>query len=189
MTIDAPSIRERARAKGTLPKERLRLWLRLLRVSRGMESELRERLRVNFDNMTLPQFDVLAALARRQAGVTMTELSRYLMVSNGNVTGIIERQVADGLVERSAVPGDRRATVVSLTQVGRERFAEMAAEHEGWVSELLSNFDRAETGRLIEQLDGLVRSLREDASGKRTAVSGSVSRRAAKRKSNGGPRR
>lgn len=182
--MDAPSIRERRRA-GSLSKERLRLWLRLLRVSRGMESELRERLRVTFDNLTLPQFDVLAALARREAGVTMTELSRYLMVSNGNVTGIIERLVADGLVERSAVPGDRRATVVALTPHGHKRFAVMAAEHEGWVSELLDDFDRADAGQLIERLDGLVTRLRDDGTGK--PLQAPV--RAPRRKGNGGQRR
>jgi DNA-binding MarR family transcriptional regulator len=198
MTTAAPSVRERGRtkasvSKASLPKQRLRLWLRLLRVSRGMESELRERLRVNYDNMTLPQFDVLAALARREAGVTMTELSRYLMVSNGNVTGIVERLVADGLIERSAVPGDRRATIVRLTSDGQGRFAEMAAEHEGWVSELLGDFDRAETGHLIGQLDGLVTRLRDDGAVKRSSATArtttaSNSGRTPKPKSNGGSR-
>src|SRR5262249_53663989 len=82
-------------------KQRLRLWLRLLRSSRAIEARLRERLRTKFA-ITLPQFDVMAALARRESGMTMTELSRHLMVSNGNVTGIIDRLVGEKLVLRQA---------------------------------------------------------------------------------------
>ena len=84
-------------------KQRLRLWIRLLRTARAIEAELRERLRVEFAT-TLPQFDVLAALARKDTGMTMTELSRFLMVSNGNVTGIIDRLVSDKLVVRRKAP-------------------------------------------------------------------------------------
>ncbi len=143
----------------TLAKQRLRLWLRMLRVSRGIEADLRVRLRVTYD-LTLPQFDVLAALARRDNGVTMTELSRYLMVSNGNVTGIVDRLVNDGLIERIAVPADRRSTLVRLSAVGRTTFARMATEHEIWVNDLLDLYDPAEVADLITSLDGLVEKLR-----------------------------
>ena len=85
-------------------KQKLRLWLRLLRTSRAIEVELRERLRVAF-GMTLPKFDVMAALDRKPAGMTMTELSRFLMVSNGNVTGIIDRLVSEGMVVRLRARG------------------------------------------------------------------------------------
>ena len=144
-----------------MSKQRLRLWLRLLRAARAIESALRERLRVNF-HMTLPQFDVLAALARTKAGMTMTEVSRLLIVSNGNVTGIIDRLVADGLVVRQAAAGDRRAVRVSLTDRGAEKFAAMSAVHEIWVDELLSEFTRADTEVLIAHLDGLAGRIREE---------------------------
>jgi DNA-binding MarR family transcriptional regulator len=162
MTIAASDTRRTARRMGpsSTSKERLRLWLRLLRSARGIEAELRERLRVTYD-ITLPQFDVLAALARRAEGVTMTELSRYLMVSNGNVTGIIARLVADGLVVRKPVPLDRRATVVQLTEKGRAAFAAMAEVHEGWVNELLGDFGKAEAIGMTERLDVLVGQLRQ----------------------------
>ena len=140
-------------------RERVRLWLRLLRASRGIESELRERLRVAYD-MTLPQFDVLAALARHAEGVTMTELSRYLMVSNGNVTGIVDRLVDNGWIERRATPGDRRATLVCLTPKGGADFEAMAAVHEGWVDELLGLYNKPEVLEMIGRLDGLVGKLR-----------------------------
>ncbi|MEM7422760.1 MAG: MarR family transcriptional regulator [Pseudomonadota bacterium] len=121
----------------SVSKERLRLWLRMLRLTRHMESRLRDRLRTEFDT-TLPRFDVLSALDRNADGLLMSELSRVLIVSNGNVTGIVERLVTDGLVERAAVPGDRRASRVRLTRAGRTVFAEQAARHEGWVDALLS---------------------------------------------------
>lgn len=148
------------RAPRTASKQRLRLWLRLLRAARAIEGVLRERLRLSF-NMTLPQFDVLAALSRSEAGMTMTALSRLLMVSNGNVTGIVERLAVEGLVARQAAAGNRRAVHVSLTRRGVERFDEVAAAHEAWVDELLSDFTRADTEVLIAHLDGLARRIRE----------------------------
>jgi len=132
-------------------KQKLRLWIRLLRASRAIEGELRERLRIEF-GVTLPRFDVMAALERKGAGMTMTELSRFLMVSNGNVTGIIDRLVAEGMVVRCAHEGDRRATFVRLTPKGAAQFAAMARAHEGWVCEILAGFSCAETESLIALL-------------------------------------
>lgn len=134
-----------------LSKQRLRLWLRLLRASRGMEHRLREELRARHDT-TLPRFDVMAALDRHRDGLRMSDLSAKLRVSNGNVTGIVERLVQDGLVERAALEGDRRAFRVRLTAAGRARFAEMAADHEAWVDEALSGFDPQEVETLVALL-------------------------------------
>jgi DNA-binding MarR family transcriptional regulator len=138
----------------SLSKQRLRLWIRILRAARAIEAEVRDRLRVNFD-VTLPQFDVMAALERKPDGMTMTELSRFLMVSNGNVTGIIDRLVADKLVVRKAPANDRRAIIVKLTPRGLKDFLAMAKAHQGWVDNLLSEFDAAEAEALIHHLDGL----------------------------------
>ena len=135
-------------------KLKLRLWLRLLRASRAIEVELRERLRVEF-GVTLPQFDVMSALDRTGSGMTMTELSRFLMVSNGNVTGIIDRLVTDGMVVRLAHAGDRRATFVRLTREGGDRFALMAKAHESWVNEVLAGFTREDSEALVGLLDTL----------------------------------
>ncbi len=126
------------RGAAELPsKQRLRLWIRLLRATRFIEGEIRERLRREMDT-TLPRFDVMAALSREGAPMTMSELSRYLMVSNGNVTGIIDRLVDDGHVSRIQPEGDRRSSLVALTQSGEDTFVEMAAAHEAWVDELLA---------------------------------------------------
>lgn len=151
-------VRERSVARPA-SKQRLRLWLRLLRSARAIEAELRERLRKEFA-VTMPQFDVMAALARAEDGMTMTELSRRLMVSNGNVTGIIDRLVAEKLVARQAPVTDRRSFIVRLTPKGALHFTGIAKVHEGWVDELLADIDPAEAERVIGDLDGLARRTR-----------------------------
>jgi DNA-binding MarR family transcriptional regulator len=150
------NVAAKIKPKAALPlsKQRLRLWIRILRAARAIEAEVRDRLRINFD-VTLPQFDVMAALERKPDGMTMTELSRFLMVSNGNVTGIIDRLVTDKLVVRQAPANDRRAIIVKLTARGLKDFTAMAKAHQGWVDNLLSEFDAAEAETLIEHLDGL----------------------------------
>ena len=148
------TVQRRPRAKPeAASKQKLRLWLRLLRVSRAIEVELRRRLQAQFAT-TLPKFDVMAALVRHTAGMTMTELSRHLMVSNGNVTGIIDRLVAEGMVVRLAHAGDRRATFVRLTPKGAQQFAVMAKAHEGWVGEILGGYSSGEAESLFALLSG-----------------------------------
>ena len=135
-------------------KARLRVWLRIVKVSRIIERELRERLRVEFDT-TLPRFDVMAALYRAEKGLNMSELSGVLRVSNGNVTGIVARLVADGLIMRIPVEDDRRAMIVRLTKKGRTHFSELAEAHEGLVSELLRSVDANDGEKLIAQLGNI----------------------------------
>jgi DNA-binding MarR family transcriptional regulator len=139
-------------------KQRLRLWLRLLLARRAIEVELRERLRVRFA-MTLPQFDVMAALARNDGGITMTELSRALMVSNGNVTGIIDRLMARQYVVRQASAKDRRRYIVQLTPKGAARFNTVAKVHEEWVDELLSVFGPKEAETMLVKFESLIHSI------------------------------
>lgn len=141
-------------------KARLRLWIRLLRASRLIEGIARERLKTQFD-ATLPRFDVMAALYRQPDGMLMSEISRFLMVSNGNVTGIVDRLVSDGLVVRSQRDGDRRTSFINLTRKGRALFAEMAAAHEGWVDELLGSI----SARDAEQLAAKLKSFRSNWEG------------------------
>lgn len=138
----------------SLSKQRLRAWLRLLRTTREIETRLRERLRVEFDT-TLPRFDVLAAVHREPSGLRMSDLSAALKVSNGNVTGIVERLVSDGHLVRVTVEGDRRAMMVRLTRKGSDHFAQLATFHEGWVDELLGDLDGDQAAGLILLLDGV----------------------------------
>ena len=147
--MNTPARRAAGRAK-----HRLRLWLRLLRASRFIESDVRELLKSEFST-TLPRFDVLAALDRNEQGLMMSELSRELEVSNGNVTGIVERLVTDGLVLRTPIETDRRAMRVSMSKSGRQAFARMARAHEGWIDKKLRGFSNAETLQLIGLLEKL----------------------------------
>lgn len=132
-------------------KERLRLWIRMLRASRTIEAELRERLRQEFDT-TLPRFDVMAALYRAPEGMLMSGLSSFLLVSNGNVTGIVDRLVSEGLVTRARRNGDRRTSMVKLTDAGRAQFEVMASAHEAWIGELLGGVGEEDTARLAAML-------------------------------------
>lgn len=133
-------------------KTRLRLWLRLLKISRGIESELRENLRKEFGS-TLPRFDVMAALNRNKDGMKMSAISGELMVSNGNVTGIVDRLVAEGFVIREPVPGDRRALRVRLTKRGQEEFTMQATAHEAWIDALLGSFSVENANEMIQCLE------------------------------------
>ena len=127
-------------------RARLRLWLKLLKVTQNTESALRRRLRQDHDT-TLPRFDVMAALARHPQGLKMSDLSSYLRVSNGNVTGIVDRLTEDGFAFRVAVEGDRRAQVARLTPKGAKEFESLAKHHKAWIDELLAGLtpDEAET--------------------------------------------
>ncbi len=125
----------------------LRLWLRLLTCVTLIENHVRRRLRSEF-NTTLPRFDLLAQLARHQQGLRMNELSRLMMVSGGNITGITDGLEKDGLVERVVSPDDRRAWQVCLTPSGRETFARMATAHEGWIAGLMSSLPPGEQQQL-----------------------------------------
>ena len=120
----------------------LRLWLRLLTCSQLIERHVRSRLRSRFAT-TLPRFDLMGQLERHPAGLKMNELSRRLMVTGGNVTGIVDQLVREGLVERSA-DADRRAFRVRLTRGGERAFGEMARAHEQWIAELLAGLTRRE---------------------------------------------
>jgi DNA-binding MarR family transcriptional regulator len=146
--------------RDTDSKARLRLWIRLLRATRQVEAETRERFKTQF-NVTLPRFDVMAALYRKPDGMLMSEISRFLLVSNGNVTGIVDRLALDGFVARSQRDGDRRTSFVRLTAKGRAAFADMSAAHEGWIDKLLGGV----TVREAEQLSAKLRSFRSDWEG------------------------
>jgi DNA-binding MarR family transcriptional regulator len=141
-------------------KSRLRLWIRLLRTSRLIEGVARERFKSQF-NATLPRFDVMAALYRKPDGMLMSEISRFLMVSNGNVTGIVDRLVLDGFVARAQRNGDRRTSFITLTRKGRAAFGEMAAAHERWVDELLGGLTAGDA----EQMSAKLKSFRSDWEG------------------------
>ena len=126
----------------------LKLWLRMLSCTTLIEAEIRTRLRAEF-GITLPRFDLMAQLDRHPEGLRMGELSKRLMVTGGNVTGITDQLEQEGLVVREAVPDDRRAYSVRLTPAGRRAFTRMASVHEGWITELMDGLNGQEKATLI----------------------------------------
>jgi DNA-binding MarR family transcriptional regulator len=133
---------------------RLRLWLRLLAASATIERTVQHRLRREYGT-TLPRFDVMAALDRAPEGLSMSELSRRLMVTNGNTTALIARLERDGHVRRTGSPIDRRSVTVTLTPKGRRTFERLAAAHARWIKELLGGIDDEHCGQLSDLLHGL----------------------------------
>jgi DNA-binding MarR family transcriptional regulator len=132
-------------------RDELRLWLRLLTCTTMIEGEVRRRLRERFD-VTLPRFDLMAQLDKSPEGMTLSDLSKRMMVSNGNLTGLVERLVGSGHLDRRTSASDRRAQVISLTALGREEFRAMAAEHEGWIADLFGDLTRREQEDLMRLL-------------------------------------
>ena len=129
----------------------LRIWLRLLTCTQLIERSVRSRLRERFAT-TLPRFDLMAQLERHVEGLKMSQLSRLLMVTGGNVTAIVDQLEKEALVERLDEPSDRRAFRIRLTRSGERTFAEMARAHEEWVVELLSGLSRREQDELLRLL-------------------------------------
>lgn len=149
----------------------VKLWLRLLSCSTQIEQQIRSRLRQRFGT-TLPRFDYLAQLERHPDGLKMNALSRYLMVTGGNVTGLTDQLVGEGWVERLADPLDRRSLIVKLTPAGRAHFLVMAAEHEGWLVEMFDGFESAHKNLLYELLGRLRVHLVSDESPDAPAAAG-----------------
>ena len=139
-------------------KLELRLWRRLFSTTRLISQEITRRLRAEFDT-TLPQFDLLSQLFREPGGLRLGELSKRTMVTNGNVTGLVDRLVADGLIVREALGGDRRVTVAKLTKRGSAAFADMAEAHEGWLREMMGGVDAATRETLLGHLGALKTSV------------------------------
>ncbi len=137
----------------------VRLWLRLLSCTNIIAAELRRRLREEFD-CTLPRFDLMAQLERAPDGLSMSEVSRRMMVTNAAITGLTDRLVQDGHVERVDDAADRRAFRIRLTPEGRRFFLAMARKHEGWVVELFSGLDDRKKGQLRDLAGELKTTLR-----------------------------
>ena len=132
----------------------LKLWLRLLACTTQVETEIRQRLRGRF-GISLARFDYMAQLYRHRAGLKMKALSRCLMVTGGNVTGLTDELERDELVMREQDPADRRSSLVRLTPKGRRVFEAMAKEHENWILELLGSLDADAVQQLYHALGKL----------------------------------
>ncbi|VTU18799.1 MULTISPECIES: MarR family winged helix-turn-helix transcriptional regulator [unclassified Variovorax] len=159
---DARELGHEARA-GSGDHAVLKLWLRMLASTTQIEKEIRTRLRERF-GISLARFDYMAQLYRYREGLTMRVLSRYLMVTGGNVTGLTDELEREGAVVRKSSPDDRRSWIVSLTPKGRRSFEAMAKEHEQWVLEMFSSLDVGTVQQLHTHLGQLrVHLVRNDA--------------------------
>ncbi|WP_293437247.1 MarR family transcriptional regulator [Piscinibacter sp.] len=134
----------------------IKLWLRMLACTTRVENIVRQRLRSEFGT-TLPRFDLMAQLDREAEGLSMGELSARLMVTGGNVTGIVDQLEGEGLVVREDHPTDRRAFRVRLTAAGRRQFRRMAAVHEAWIVKLFDGWDATQKN----QVHGLLATLKQ----------------------------
>ena len=144
-----------ARAHAEHPDE-LRLWLRLLTCTQLIEKQVRTDLREEWGT-SLPRFDLMAQLEREPEGMRMNELSRRMMVTGGNITGITDQLEAEGLVERAEVAGDRRAYLVRLTPKGRQQFNAMAQAHEAWIVDAFASL----SARDIQTLHALLGKVKD----------------------------
>lgn len=153
---------DRESALASDDKLELKLWLRLLTCSNLIEGEVRARLRETYAT-TLPRFDFLAQLDRAPDGLTMGELSSRLMVSNGNVTGLADALVREGLVSRVPEPGDRRSLRIRLTDSGKRAFDAITPTHERWIEQMMAGLSRTEMAHLLALLGKLKASARDAA--------------------------
>ncbi|KPU93009.1 MarR family transcriptional regulator [Variovorax paradoxus] len=161
---DAEELGHEARAR-TEDHAALKLWLRMLASTTQIEAEIRRRLRERF-GISLARFDYMAQLYRHREGLKMRVLSRYLMVTGGNVTGLTDELEREGVVARAPSPEDRRAWIVSLTPKGRAGFEAMASEHEQWILEMFSGLDMKTIKQMHAQLGELrVHVMRSEPAG------------------------
>src|SRR3954466_1722821 len=142
--------------------DELRLWLRLLTCTTMIEGEVRSRLRDRF-SVTLPRFDLMAQLDRVPEGMTLSDVSKRMMVSNGNVTGLVERLVVSGHLDRRTSETDCRVQVIRLTRSGRAEFRKMAAEHQTWISDMFGDLSPKDVRELMRLLARTKESVQKSA--------------------------
>ncbi len=159
-TNDAAPAPDREAALSDGARLPLRIWLRLLTCVNMTEAMIRARLHAQFAT-TLPRFDVLAALDAAGTELAMGALSARLMVTSGNVTGLINAMEKDGLVIRRPHPADRRSTLIGMTNAGRTLFARMAPAHAQWIEQAMSGLDRREVAQLWDLLGDLKASVHD----------------------------
>ena len=151
-------------------RESVRTHLRIATCYNLLMREARQRI-VSRWRLTLPQFDVLAELARADVGgFTFVELSRLLLVTSGNLTGIVDRLQQQRLVERRPDSRDRRVIRVALTEKGRRVTDEVLPAHAADIEEILAFMPRTELTQLSELLGRLRDGLHARADADRPAA-------------------
>ena len=130
-------------------RNELRAWFRLLLIHKALSKKISTRFRTQFDISTA-RFDTLAQLHAAGGELTMGELSAQLMVTSGNVTGVIDGMAADKLVERRPHETDRRSIIISVTPDGRNLFAKVRSAMSKWMGEAMADMTDPEIEQLIK---------------------------------------
>lgn len=134
--------------------EEMRLWLRMLSCCNLIENTLRSKIRAEFQT-TLPRYDLMSQLAANSKGLKMSDLSRLMMVTNGNITGITDQLEKDGLVERIRDEADRRSSIIKLTAKGKRYQKRLKRAHDAWIASILGGLEPSSRYALFELLGDL----------------------------------
>ena len=130
----------------------LRVWLHLMKSSKAIEAVVAGRLRTEY-GQSFSRFDVLSQLVRVEGDfLPVGKLAQLLMTSNGNITALLDRMAAEGLLERKPSPKDRRSQPVRITDDGRSLFAGMNRRHAKWIDAALADLPDADKEKLVTSL-------------------------------------
>ena len=124
-------------------------------VTRCAERELRK------EGLTLPRFDVIAHLGVKEECFSQDDLCEKLLVTKGNISGLIDRMAEEGLVSREEDPKNRRCNRIELTDRGKKLFQKVVPEHEGCIDNMFSVLTRQEQTQLKDLLRKLIKSMCE----------------------------
>lgn len=132
----------------------IRVWFRLLRLETRIRGAIGERLRAI--GLSVPQCDVLTTLTE-QEGMNQQDLAKRLYVTKGNISGLIDRLVEGGMVQRRTLPEDRRSHAIFLTAEGRKAAEAGLAIQQRFVAETFGQLD----GRDLDEFERLILTARD----------------------------
>jgi DNA-binding MarR family transcriptional regulator len=131
-----------------------RIYFRFIRLQQRVFGEMAQTLKPT--GLSIPQFDVLSTLTEQQ-GLSQSDLAQRLYVTKGNVSGLIDRLVEAGYVERRNAPGDRRSNALFLTPDGEKVAQEGIRRQKDFVAETLGKLAPGD----LKLLDGIITSWRD----------------------------
>ncbi len=136
----------------------LRTWVQLVRIFHRLQRRL--ELALEAHGLSLAQFDVLATIAAAE-GPSQQELAERLLVTKGNICGLVDRMQASGLVERRSDPDDRRTNRMYLTRSGKSLLSRAAPGQLAMVKKFLGALTAAELQRLFDYFDRIEEAAEE----------------------------
>ncbi|MCW5829725.1 MAG: MarR family transcriptional regulator [Deltaproteobacteria bacterium] len=135
-----------------IKEPRERLVALLFNIGGLMETVVNRQVFRQFD-LSNAQYEVLRILADRSVPMSLTDLSRMLVVSNANVTGLIDRMESQGLVKRKTNPADGRVRLIDLSAAGRSKFKQAHKVHLDGIAEFLQAFTDDDVRHLLKSLE------------------------------------